>query len=536
MRKLTSRPGLRSAVALTSALFLTAACGTRTEDPSPNAAATNPTAAGPGTLSGTPADSGTAAGAPAGSPDSAATVTPGASPPSPPEGPTGAAARSGGSASAAPGSASEGKASTGSAPRSGSGGNTSSAAQGASAGPGTATPAPDGGATAGPGTPAPDGGARNPAPGGASAVPPGDSPINIASVGILSGPAGAALAPNVTGVQIWVKWINDRGGLNGHPVKLFVYDDGGDPAKHRAQVQDAIESKKVIAFVMNNEAIAGQGSVDYIESKRVPVIGNEGASYWFYDSPMYFVQASTGDANFHAAIGAGAQLLLEKGKRYGSIVCVEADGCNAAARVTSESAEALGFEVVYGSRASIAQPDYTAECLAARNAGVQTLLVFLDPAGIGRVGTACARQGFNPNYLTANSLVVDAQKDDPNLKGIVASTPVFPWFQKGTPATDEYQEAVKRYGQGLTPGVGGPTGWTSAKVFEKAAANMTEPPTSEAVLQGLWTFRNEDLGGITQPLTFFEGKTATPVSCWFTIVVQDAEWTTPDNFQRHCQQ
>ncbi|MEW6475813.1 MAG: ABC transporter substrate-binding protein [Actinomycetota bacterium] len=515
---MTRRTGrvAQGALALALAATLTAACGTRVE----RQAASNPAPA---------ADTGGPAAGVAGE----GLVDPGAAPAGDAAAVKGVAPEPSGSTATAGGTAASGSAPRGSTGPARSTGSNAPAATGG--GKAAAQPSSPGGAAPGPDrkspvTTAPAAGV----PGGGQVVPPGDSPVLIASIGILSGPAGGALAPNVTGLQMWVKWINAKGGLNGHPVKLFVYDDGGDPAKHRAQVQDAIEQKKVIAFVMNNEAIAGKGSVDYITEKRVPVIGNEGASYWFYDSPMYFVQASTGDANFHAAIGAGAQMLLPKAKKYGSIVCVEADGCNAAARVTTQSAKDLGFEVVYTARASIAQPDYTAECLAARNAGVQTLLVFLDPAGISRVGTACARQGFKPNFLTANSLVVDAQKDDPNLAGIVASTPVFPWFQTGTPATDEYQQAVKQFGQGLRPGVGGPTGWTSAKVFGKAAANMTEPPTSEAVLKGLWTFRNEDLGGITQPLTFIEGKNATPVSCWFTIVVNDGAWTSPDNFQRHC--
>ncbi|HVW31530.1 MAG TPA: ABC transporter substrate-binding protein, partial [Acidimicrobiia bacterium] len=390
---------------------------------------------------------------------------------------------------------------------------------------------PSGGARPGASPAAPAPGAPTPAP---SPAPSGHSPILIASIGILSGPAGGALAPNVTGTQMWVKWINTKGGINGHPVKLYVYDDGGDPAKHRAQAQDAIEQKHVIALVMNNEAIAGRGSFDYINSKKIPVIGNEGASPWCYESPYYFTQAPTGDANFYAAIGAAAPILAKDYKKYGSIVCVEASACDQADSVPWQAAGQLGFQPVYRARASIAQPDYTAECLAARNAGVQSLLVFLDPAGINRVVTACTRQGFTPKYITANSLVVDAQKDVPQLDGMVASTPVFPWFQNTTPATQEYQAVYQSHGQGLAPGVGGPTGWVSAKLFEGAAAGMPEPPTSAWVLKNLYTLKDDTLGGLTQPLTFNEGQNAVPKACWFTIVIRDKKWTSPDHFAQHC--
>ncbi|HYH49318.1 MAG TPA: ABC transporter substrate-binding protein [Acidimicrobiia bacterium] len=524
MPKLTSRPGLRFAVALTSAVLLTSACGTRAEDTSSSAGATSTTAADAGAAPEVPTDPGTAAGAPADSPASAAPVSPGATGGSAPAagGSTGTTAPRSGSA-AAPKSGSPNKASGSSAaspaPSSGSG---ASAAPGGSSGGGAkASPAPGAGAAPAPAAPV---------------APPGDSPIIIASIGILSGPAGGALAPNVQGTQMWVKWINSKGGINGHPVKLYVYDDQGDPAKHRAQAQEAIEKQKAIALVMNNEAIAGRGSFDYINSKKIPVIGNEGASPWYYESPYYFTQAPTGDANFYAAVGAAAPVLAKDHKKYGSIVCVEAPACDQADSVPWEAAGELGFEPVYRARASIAQPDYTAECLAARNAGVQSLLVFLDPAGINRVVTACTRQGFKPKYITANSLVVDAQKDVPQLDGMVASTPVFPWFQGNTPATREYQEVYKIHGKGLAPGVGGPTGWVSAKLFERAAAGMPEPPTSAYLLKNLYSLKNDTLGGLTQPHTFTEGRNAVPKACWFTIVIKDKAWTSPDNYAQHCKQ
>lgn len=162
--------------------------------------------------------------------------------------------------------------------------------------------------------------------------------------------------------------------------------------------------------------------------------------------------------------------------------------------------------------------------------------MFLDPAGINRVVTACTRQGFTPKYITANSLVVDAQKDNPQLDGMVASTPVFPWFQGNTDATREYQDVFRVHGKGLAPGVGGPTGWVSAKLFERAAAGMPEPPTSAYVLKGLYSIKNDTLGGLTQPHTFNEGQNAVPKACWFTIVIKSKAWTSPDNFAQHCKQ
>ena len=355
-------------------------------------------------------------------------------------------------------------------------------------------------------------------------------------MGSLSGPVGSALIPGVRAVQVWVKHVNARGGLNGHEILLFVYDDGTDPARHKAQVQEAIEQKKVVAFVYNAEGITGGSSVAYITSKRVPVIGSEGTGPWFYESPMYFPQQPHADFLYISNMYGAAGVLVPAGKtKLGTITC-EVQRCADADQTWGKTASKAGFGHVYRGRASIAQPDYTAECLAARNAGAQALMVILDPTSISRLALSCARQGYHPTFATLASLAVDRFKADPNLDGMYATSPLFPYFQSGTPATDEYRQALRAYDEKAEPSVGLATGWVAAKLFEKAAAIMPEPPTSEAVLQGLWSIRQDTLDGLTMPLSFLENKPAPPQICWYDIEITQSAWRSTDGYKSHCHQ
>ena len=151
------------------------------------------------------------------------------------------------------------------------------------------TAGPDAAPTPGPGR---GGGVPAPAGGGGPR-----SKVVLASVGTYSGPAGTVFVPLLQGAQLWVRSINDRGGLNGHSVKLVVHDDGGDSARHRAALQRAVEGEKAIGFLMNADAITGQAGAAYITSKRVPVIGTTGGSVWAGSSPMYFPQMAN-DGSF----------------------------------------------------------------------------------------------------------------------------------------------------------------------------------------------------------------------------------------------
>jgi branched-chain amino acid transport system substrate-binding protein len=300
-------------------------------------------------------------------------------------------------------------------------------------------------------------------------------------------------------------------------------------------VQEAVEQRHAIAFLQNNGTVSGQGSVAYLTQKRVPVIGSETGSPWFYTSPMFFPQTTSADGLYYSILASAAQQLIPSGKsQLGSLVCVEVQGCKDSERIFTQYAAEVGFHYVYKGRASLAQPDYTAECLSARNAGVQGLIVFLDPNSIGRLGSSCRRQGVELILALPSLLVTADRPSDPNSNGAVGASGVFPWFESGTPATDEYQQAMRSFGQGIALGTGPPTGWVSGKLLERAAANLPEPPTSDAILRGLWSLKNDTLGGLTSPLTFAEGKTAPRTACWFNLVVKSKAWVSPDSFKLNC--
>src|SRR5688500_10610493 len=109
---------------------------------------------------------------------------------------------------------------------------------------------------------------------------------------------------------------------------MYFADDGGDPARHRELVQQLGARDKVNAVVMHLTPLAGQASVDYLTQKRIPVTGDSGAGQWFYESPMFFPQMSTGAVWVRAMIHAAAAETLPQGKKKLAILyCQEAQFC-----------------------------------------------------------------------------------------------------------------------------------------------------------------------------------------------------------------
>jgi ABC-type branched-subunit amino acid transport system substrate-binding protein len=391
--------------------------------------------------------------------------------------------------------------------------------------------------SAGPGTASSgdDSGNRKPAPVGELA-PAKKSVVRLGSVGTLSGPVGSNTGPMLQGIQVWNKAVNARGGVNGHLVEIIVADDGGDPARHRALTQDLVENKHVLAFIANPEPLTGESKVEYVTEKRIPVIGITGGEAWAYKSPMYFPQSSSGQALTDSFYASFAQQSLPKGKeRLGVISCSEIQLCRDFYDQAEAQASRRGMQLVYRARIALAQPDFTAECLAARNAGVEVLFVGADGSTLRRAAASCVRQGYRPTFASGCLALRPDHVGDANLNNSLISNAVtFPQFQANTPATAEFQAAMKQYSPGVQLAGIHTTAWTAGKLFERATAKLPEPPTTEAILRGLWAIQNDDLGGITQPLTFNEGKPSVPRVCWWNIVIKDSVYASPDGFTRTC--
>jgi branched-chain amino acid transport system substrate-binding protein len=185
------------------------------------------------------------------------------------------------------------------------------------------------------------------------------------------------------------------------------------------------------------------------------------------------------------------------------------------------------------------QPDYTSNCQAAKSAGAQLFLISLDPNSVTRLGRSSASIDYHPLYVTIPAAFPTNVTADPNFNGpdgIIASSPVLPWLANNNPGIAQMLTALGRYSTGLSPAKQGvQSGWVSAKLFEFAATRLSEPPTSQSLLDALWTLKNNDLGGLAQPLTFSANQNApqSPI-CYWILQVRSGNWMSPNNNQRSC--
>jgi branched-chain amino acid transport system substrate-binding protein len=350
-------------------------------------------------------------------------------------------------------------------------------------------------------------------------------PIVLGAICSCSGVQSATLARLKDVSQAWAKAVNAKDGINGHPVKLYVEDDGGTPAKALLAVKKLVEKDKVIAIV-GDGSVADASWADYVSKKGVPVVGGLTPEAPFLSNPDFFTIGAT-----LPVLLAGTMLLAkEAGKtKFGVLYCAEIPACAQAELLTKAIASVVGGMTVTSGKVSATAPNYTAPCLTLKNAGVDSLFVVQNGPVAQRVVDSCAQQGLHPTTVSQTSTSDPGWLKDPNFEGaLLSSSNAQP--TPSLPAAKEYFDAVDKYVPGLSSdpqfNFNAFVPWVSGKLFEAAAkaGNIGPTSTSADVKKGLYALKDETLGGLASPLNFTPGKPGFP-TCYFASTIRKGAFT-----------
>jgi branched-chain amino acid transport system substrate-binding protein len=342
-------------------------------------------------------------------------------------------------------------------------------------------------------------------------------PIRLGSIASCSGAQAASLGGVCDMLVAWERYINARGGINGHPVKMTVIDDGLDPARSLAGIKRLVEDEKVIALV-GEYSLLDVNWADYVQTMGVPVIGGTSTEPPFATQPGFYPSGAQVPTLLYGLVNE----TKKAGKRnLGVLVCAEAPVCAGLPPVLTRIATQVigGSSVAYSGKIAASQPNYTAECLAAKEAGVDALYVAQNSVVVERVADQCGQQGFHPVMLgTVGTL--DRNAPNPNFEGALSALPNASITIASTPATKAFHDALSTYAGSL---VGSPqynnaltSAWAGGELFAAAAAkgNLGPDSTAADVKNALYMLKDETLGGYAAPLTFARDK-PTLVHCYF---------------------
>jgi branched-chain amino acid transport system substrate-binding protein len=351
-------------------------------------------------------------------------------------------------------------------------------------------------------------------------------------IGVISSDSGyGGNNPDVpTTAKDWETYVNSHGGIAGHSVQVIVEDDADNAATALQDAQDLIQNKHAIAI--GDSSLSNAAFEKYVDSAKVPVISlNEGDA-----STQYFTDANffTDEATVPAGIWAQSKLAqLSGATKYGFLYCAEDPNCASAVPLTKADAASVGIKLAYQASFSSSAPNYTAQCLAAQQAGVQALFVAgANQSANERVLDNCASQHYQPAAIAAVGTLGNAAAKDAQIPVEWGYTGTIPWFVKDA-STATFDSVMGSYlPNAISPPLVIGT-WTGLELFAAAAQHVGATPTAQDIYTGLYSLKGDTLGGLTAPLTFKKGQ-PNQDNCFFVYEVKNGTYSTPEGTSPVC--
>jgi branched-chain amino acid transport system substrate-binding protein len=344
-------------------------------------------------------------------------------------------------------------------------------------------------------------------------------------------------------LNAWAKMVNADGGINGMKVKVMAFDDGGDPAKASTGVKQLIDAG--VVAIVGSTATATPGVWQPIaDAAGVPVIGGGCYSIDQIGNENFFCVTTTAILD---GLKAQVKLAADQGaKSFGITYASDIPAAAAASSLFKSLAGDYGLEWTDAVGTTNTQPDYTAACLTFKNSNTTDVGIEGAPL-LQNLARDCGRQNYFPKYTSGDGQISqNAWLKDPNIKEAIAAVYSFPYLlTKGTNAEQTaslkaFHSAMDKYAPKVLKSDSkqpATVTWTAALAFGQAASTIPSgtAPTAELVTKGLYSFKDETLGGLApNPITFTEGQPHPHNSCWFFLQIKNHKITAPNGMKTTC--
>ena len=364
------------------------------------------------------------------------------------------------------------------------------------------------------------------------------APIKIGEVCSCTGPLASSIIVGPPAYAAWADYTNAHGGIDGHKVQVIEVDDAYNPSTSLTEVQKLITEDHVVALVDSSDVDAAWSK--YVDTTGVPVVGGGSSGILDDQDPNWFAVGQTLDDYFINFIDAAKKV---GAGTMGEFYCAEAATCQEGVAPFEATAKKVGENVGYVTQVSFSAPNYDAQCLAAKQAGVEALTVADAVSVVEAVANDCLKQGYTPWQIALDGAVAESFQTAPGLSNhFIGSEPDLPFFSTQTPAAKLMDTILKKYADKTTlesPNyneqatqmyLSGPLLATAVK---DSGAGSSKTITSADIKKGLYSFHNETLGGMAPPLNYKKGQ-PNPIDCWYWIRIQQGKFTTPYGVKPVC--
>ena len=223
-------------------------------------------------------------------------------------------------------------------------------------------------------------------------------PLRIGALFSVTGPASFLGEPEKNTIEMLVKDLNAKGGVNGSQIVLQVYDTQGDPTKAVQLATKLIKEDKVVAIVGPSTTGESMAIIPLVERDQIPLVScaagvkiTDPVKPWVFKTP----------ANDQVAGGKILEYMAKQGQKNIALLTAS-DGFGASGREQLKLlAAAKGFTVVADETFGPKDTDMTAQLTKIRGLNPDAIICWGTNPGPAAVTKNVKQLGIKvPLYMS----------------------------------------------------------------------------------------------------------------------------------------
>lgn len=322
--------------------------------------------------------------------------------------------------------------------------------------------------------------------------------VKVGTFLALSGPGASLGVPIKKGIESYIAYVNENGGVNGRQIEYIIEDDAYDPAKSIAVTKKLVEQDKVLCV---GPALGAAGTLavkDYLLSNHVPMVHPMNGSskvalpidkYLFPVQPLY-----TNEAAFMVKFGKEK---LESKKI--AVIYENGDYGKEGLEGVKKAALDNGLEIVYEGAVEGKDIDFSTQVMKSKEAGADTVVVYGILNLFSGIVKEAQQQSYAPYFITFYPNL-DIRMYELGGDAVTDKVYVTGWIPNPDPNDPKYQEFVEIYKKnngGEAPSGLATAGFVGAEIIVEGIKRAGEDLNRDTFIAALETF--DGFTGIQAP-------------------------------------
>jgi len=269
------------------------------------------------------------------------------------------------------------------------------------------------------------------------------APYKIGGLFSITGPNSFLGEPERNSMQLLAEQINAKGGINGRPLELVIYDDEGDEGKAVLNANKLIEKDQVLAIVGPSLTGTTMAVIPIVEKAQVPLVScaagvkiTTPVKKWVFKTPQTDVMAVVKIYEFIKRQGIRKIALLTVSNAFG----------DSGREQLVEQASGAGFQIVADEKFGASDADMTPQLTKIRGLSPDAIVCWGTNPGPAVVAKNMQQLGLKIPLYQSHGI---ASKKFIELAGTAADGIILPTGKilvaKGLPDSDPQKPVLLKY-------------------------------------------------------------------------------------------